>query len=345
MSLDVLHQIAKQTGVSRWTVSRVLRGEVDYVRPHAAKRAIQIREMAESLGYRPNAAAQAIGRGRFDTMALLSNADDSGYVSWGLLSGLQNELAALKQHLVLERVDGAALAEPDAMPRILRSAACDAIMFHAVGALPERYEQIVAQVKLPVVWVNAKRSSDCVYFSDEAAAFEATQHLIRLGHRRIEFLTSTTLSNSHYSVEDRRSGYLDAIASAGLTPHVTEMSIEATLSHQPSPSETLRPMLRRRDRPTAVLASTSQYAGMVYVEALRLHMSVPGDLSIIGFGPDVTNATGARIGVCKLPETSLGREAARLAMRKVIHPERRCRAKVLPIAFHPYDTVSPPKVA
>ena len=342
MSLDVLNQIAQEAGVSRWTVSRVLRGETVYVRPHAARRAEQIRESAARLGYRPNAAAQAVGRGRFDTLALLSNADEAEYLSPQMLFALQNAASARRQHLVLERLPSRELDRPDAVPQVLRRASCDAVLFHAVGPLPERYEQVVTQYRLPVVWLNAKRPTDCVYFDDLAAARQATDHLIALGHRRIALLSTPADETSHYSLDDRRDGYAEAMAGAELKPRGIELPVGAVHGHDPRPADLLDPVLTGPDRPTAILTVERDLAGFAYVSALRVGLSVPRDLSLIGFGERMSNATGVRIGICRLPEADLGRRAVDLALRKVESPDDALPPEALPAALELHDTVAPP---
>ena len=342
MSLDTLNKIAREAGVSRWTVSRVLRGEIEYVRPHAVERAGRIRAAAERLGYRPNAAAQAVGRGRFDTIALLSNADDPEHLSGGLLFGLQRALAEAGQHLVFERLAAAQLTRPGAGSPVLRQASCDAILFHAVGPLPEAYEQAVARLRLPVVYVNSRRPADCCHYDDLGAARDATRHLIGFGHRRVTFLTVPLDPGSHYSTDDRREGYLSAMAEAGLVPRVVEMPVNSIHGHEPPPSRTIAPLLRGDDRPTAVVAIDRRIAGMVYVEAVRRRLSVPRDLSLIGFSGRMSNATGVRIGLCQLPEAELGRRAAGLALRKLSDPSAELPPEVVAIPFEPYDTVAAP---
>ncbi len=343
MSLLALNKIAKEAGVSRWTVSRVLRGEVDYVRPHAAERAHRIREVAERLGYRPNAAAQAVGRGRFDTIALLSNADDPAYLSGPLLSGLQTAAAEARQHLVLERLAAVDLSEPDVVPQVLRRSSCDVILFHAIGPLPERLEQLVQQFRLPVLWINAKRETDSISLADEAAGRDATNALIRLGHRKIAFVCSQSTPKSHYSVDDRRDGYTDAMKAAGLEARVCEISFDVMFNHEPSPAKAIAPLLRGADRVTAVVAMAKSVAGFVYVEALRRRLSVPRDLSIITFGATVTNGVGIRFARGVLPEAEVGRRAIQLAAEKVANPDRALPALVLPIAFEGNETLAPPR--
>ena len=70
-----LKTIAEKAGVSVHAVSRVLNGQNKENRPSAIARAEKIRTIARELGYRPNAAAQAMKQGAFKSIMLLMSHD------------------------------------------------------------------------------------------------------------------------------------------------------------------------------------------------------------------------------------------------------------------------------
>lgn len=341
MSFSVLNQIADEMGVSRWTVSRVLRGEVTYSQQAAKMRAQQIRTRAAELGYRPNAAAQAIGRGRFDTLALISVADESEYVSSPLLFGLLNQASASKQHLVCERLPSEMLSGAPQLPRLLQRASCDAVLFHAIGLPPAKLTRFAATSPIPFIWVNSRRRYDSVYLDDRRGASEVTQAMIEAGHRRITLVTSDADTN-HQSVQDRQAGYESAMTKAGLASEMIRLREEHLFGHAPSPAEVLGPMLSRRTRPTAVIGIDQSTATMVLVQALTQGLRVPTDLSLAGFGASITNQTGVRIAMSLTPDKAMGRAAVNMALQKIEAPEELLPAVKLSLRFKPLDTLAPP---
>src|SRR5271154_5907221 len=88
-----LEDVAARAGVSPGTVSRVLNGKNKENRPAIAKRSERIRRIALQLGYRPNAAARSISRGRFRAVAFVTCGDIG--IDWYPISELNGIHAAL----------------------------------------------------------------------------------------------------------------------------------------------------------------------------------------------------------------------------------------------------------
>ncbi|MEM6313942.1 MAG: LacI family DNA-binding transcriptional regulator [Planctomycetota bacterium] len=345
MSLTILNQIAAEIGVSRWTVSRVLRGEATYVQRAASERAQLIRDRAAELGYRPNAAAQAIGRGRFDTLALLSSAEESEYVSLPLLFGLLNEAQRCRQHVVCERLPdgmlGATFGATPQLPRLLERTSCDVVLFHGIGTTPATLTEFAATSSMPFVWVNARRKHDSVYLDDKRGGAEVTRALLQAGHRRIALVTSSA-ERIHSSARERQKGYESEMRKAGLATNVVRLDEPQLFGHDPSPAETLGPLLNRRDRPTAVLGVDQAMAAMVLVQAYRQGLRVPADLSVAGFGSSISNQTGVRMALGLTPDSEMGRAAVTMALEKVKAPDVPVPAVRLRLRFEPLDTIAPP---
>jgi LacI family transcriptional regulator len=342
MSLNVLNQIASEVGVTRWTVSRVLRGEVTYKQPKAAARAERIRRLAAEHGYRPNAAAKAVGRGRFDMIALLSDAEESEYLSPQLLFGLQNEVRERKQHLVLERLSSNIIEDATALPRVLEQASCDALMFHSTGPLPEEMARAVASARLPFLWINSKLPMDCIYLDDLNGARKVTRHLLKLGHIRVTLVMSELARHTHPSVLDRRRGYEQVMRKAGLEPQIIELRNDVVLEQVEDASTVFSPLLSGDDRPTALIAVDHGLAGLTLVQCLRAGLRVPDDVSIMGFGSMIRNTVGVPIAVAVTPDAEMGRRAVQMAMQKVAEPDAALPAVKLPLSLKPEATVAPP---
>jgi LacI family transcriptional regulator len=133
------------------------------------------------------------------------------------------------------------------------------------------------------------------------------QHLLELGHRRIAMLRGYDCL-----VDDARyHGYVAALTEAGiaLDPSLTE---RADFRFEPAVSAAEN-MLRLPDRPTGVFASNDLEA-LGVIEAARRHgLSVPGDLSVVGFDDSLLAATSSpQLTTVRQPFAEMGQVAHRL---------------------------------
>jgi LacI family transcriptional regulator len=111
-----------------------------------------------------------------------------------------------------------------------------------------------------------------------AGAITATEYLLGLGHRRIGFLAGRP---DLESARLREQGYRDAVATAGIAVdpdlvRVGDYSLESSI-------EPARQLLELEDPPTAIFAANDLSAIQTMNVARSLGLSVPEDVSVIGF--------------------------------------------------------------
>ncbi|WP_152626925.1 LacI family DNA-binding transcriptional regulator [Streptacidiphilus carbonis] len=105
----------------------------------------------------------------------------------------------------------------------------------------------------------------------------ATRHLLELGHRRIAMITGP----DHPVCLTRKAGYLSALAESGVTADPT-LLVQAHLLREYGYAAALE-LLARSDRPTAICTTNDMQALGVYQAARELGLSIPDDLSVVGF--------------------------------------------------------------
>ncbi|MEU9202599.1 LacI family DNA-binding transcriptional regulator [Streptomyces sp. NPDC048332] len=267
-----IKDVAAEAGVSPGAVSKVFNGMGRISEPTR----LRVQEAAARLGWSPNAAASALRRSRTHTIALVvrrpSDVLGTDPHFSELISGLERELApqgyGLLLHLVTDvdeesrlyerlaaagRVDGAVLTDyriDDPRPGLLR------------------------RLGLPFVLLGAP---DGVTLShQEAGVTEAVEHLLSLGHRRIGYVAGPPeLVHSRF-----RLGVLtDVLARSGLTPAAvvpTDFSAAAAIS-------ATERLLALAPCPTAIVYANDSMAVCGIGTAQRAGLSVPGDLSVIGY--------------------------------------------------------------
>lgn len=332
MTLAVL---AKRLGVSRATVAAAISGTGGNTRVNPLKAAV-IRQAAFDMGYIPNAAARATVTGRFNSVTLIqSTVRFRSLMPEAVLDGVHDGLARRGIHLMISKLPDEKLSDPASAPYLLRELVCDGFIINYQAEIPERFEELIRQHKIPAYWINSKHGNNCVYPNEHDSAVWITRRLISLGHRRIVF--SMFHDFLHFSTYDRFGGYSDAMKEAGLEPRLARYEdmphreICAVLSKE----------LRRADAPTAVLGYTGD-VGRVYLRAAEsAGLNVPGDFSIAVFSDVTADDITHTVATMLLPEYEMGTAAAEGITALVEDPSRELPSRVLPCDFIEGDTLGP----
>jgi DNA-binding LacI/PurR family transcriptional regulator len=303
-----IFDVAERAGVSKSLVSLALRGKpgVSESRRKAVLRA------AEELGYRANAAARSLAQQRTHTVgALLSDVGNPWFID--LLGSLRSELATLGLNLFLS--ESHQLQTDSSVLDAFIEARVDGLLL--LGTVPVTDALVSAVGTMPTVVVSGREPDvpavDVVSGDDLAGARSALQHLIDLGHTRIAHLAGTGRA-----ADLRAEGYRQEMHRHGLGRHV---HIEVSDHTEAGDLVAVQLLLRAGPRPTAILANNDYAALIVMSHAVSRGMSVPGDLSVVGYD----NSYLARIGYIGLTTVDnnyadVGRLAAHQLVRRIENP-------------------------
>ena len=283
--MSSIQQVAKEAGVSTATVSRTF-STPDLLSQQTRRRVI---EVADRLHYRPRrsqAAKPAAPEGQsgldlLDAFGFLFfvSGDDVNPINEfyaPVLAGAQSEAARLGMHLIIRTAPR--FTHPSEVPKMFRDQAVAGTLL--VGAaLPDVLEAYAAHLPQSVVIDNRDGNGrhDCILSDGFDGTFQATRSLLAMGHRRIGFVLDETTAPSF---QDRRRGCLCAQWEAGLTPD-PRWIVSAEWGR--GMDERLEALLQEPDRPTALLAANDANAFNVMQVCRRLGLSIPEDLSLIGF--------------------------------------------------------------
>ncbi len=327
--------IAEQTGVSVQTVSAVLAGKARQYRI-SEKRETLIKQAAQSMGYRPNAAARATRRGRFGAIALLLGTKDGrSELPKHLLNGIQDATGERDLNLMVVRLPDEQLTDSDYVPRILRETSSDGLLIDYTHSVPDRMLELIDNSGMPVVWLNTQRPRDCVRPNDLLAGRTATEHLLTLGHQCVvyaDFGNGPDIPELHYSAVDRKQAYIEVMQNAGFTPTVSL----PTHGEMATPDERYamaRGLLSQPDRPTGVICYGSTTAWAFFGAANDLGLSIPEDLSVLTFDNAVSPMLWPPCASMILPNTQMGRQAVAMLTEKIKHPAEPIDPVLLPFEF------------
>ncbi|MEU4511296.1 substrate-binding domain-containing protein [Nonomuraea wenchangensis] len=316
-----LADVARMAGVSLATASKVLNGRSD-VGPRT--RELVLEAMAE-IGYMPTAARHEQPRGR--TLVTVLDIVESRYAGTVLQGILVAATSAQAELLLRLPSDGAAAMSPTAARAWMeREKASGVVGIIALAiAVPNSLLLAAEELMVPVVTIDPIDTSESGLVSigstNWAGGRSATEHVIKLGHRRIGWIGGPL--GSAPSLE-RFHGYQAALSSAGIAPDGAlirheAFSVEAGHRHG-------RDLLALDERPTAIVAGNDEIAVGVLAAAKDFGIPVPGELSVTGFDDTPqTEWTTPRLTSVRQPLVGMGRMAVEtvLGMADGVQPASR----------------------
>lgn len=151
---------------------------------------------------------------------------------------------------------------------------------------------------------------DFVGVDNVSASSGATEHLLRLGHRRIAFLhQNAELAQAPSTVRDRHRGYCSALAASGV-PFAPSWTVAV------DQDSSYMDFLIQPERPCAVVAVNDNTALKLRDIAIRSGISVPGDLAIVGFD-NIPMASGVSLTTVMQPSIEIGLQAAHILIDRI----------------------------
>jgi LacI family transcriptional regulator len=312
--------VANLAEVSTKTVSRVLNGE-RHVSEDVRSRVLAA---ARQLNYHPNVLAQALVRRRSHLIGLVYENPSPSYVV-ELQKGVSGELHGGRYRMVVLPT-GPLQGNAGEVIGLLRSAALDGVVLAPPVSDDPTILAELEEAGIRFARIAPTRLLDvapATLIDDVAAAREIAEYVIGLGHREIGIIRGDP---THASTEERMTGYGQAFRKAGLTMRLNR--IEQGCYTFDSGADAARRLLAQSDRPTAILAHNDDMAVGAIMVAHQLGLSLPGDLSVVGFDDSaIANATWPRLTTVRQPVMELAATAAAMvvAMLEGEQPERRVR--------------------
>ena len=308
MTPTTMKRIAADLGVSITTVSKVLNNHADIGPATRAK----VLARVDELGYRPNAVARSLVEGRTRLIgAIVADLHNPFFAEF--LDGLQESLHGAGLRMLVGSGRWDPLFEAEAVEAFLEMRVDGLVLLSVV---PESLKEVAASVPVVVVGERDVHGVDIVVDDDELGASLAVDHLVRLGHRRIAHIEGARSTTARY----RRAGYEKAMHRHGLS---AEIVVECGDFTEDGGYRAARSMLRRDARPTAIFAPNDLVATGALSAADELGMTVPADLSIVGY--DNTHLAAIRhISLTSVdqPRRDMGRVAAELLTARIGDPSR-----------------------
>ncbi|QKE85580.1 LacI family DNA-binding transcriptional regulator [Arthrobacter sp. NEB 688] len=271
MSRPTIYDVARESGVSIKTVSRVI-NDAPNVRPATLAR---VRSAIDLLGYQPDPAAQRLGGGRLPTVGVVVDSiADPFFARFAAVVEARATAVGMDVLIASTGLDEDRLRTQ--VERLARRGVAGLVVApfgdaaSVAAALPS---------DLPVVVVDrpyASVGADAVRVTDEPGAHEAVHHLLDHGHLRIGFVGRT---GQFATLADRYRGYERALHEAGVEVDPALVETRAWTTDEALPLVTA--MLTGPDAPTAVFAATPMTGLAVLTAQQRLDRR---DVALVVFG-------------------------------------------------------------
>jgi LacI family transcriptional regulator len=269
-----IRDVAARAGVSPMTVSRVINRETTVKEETRAL----VEQAITDLNYAPNPAARSLAGSAPFRIGLLYDNPSTGYLSEFLVGAL-DESSRTGAQVVIEKC-----AEPElagaTLTRLLRTGVDGLILPPPLCESPQVLAEVKAAGAAAVGVAPGMTSTDMatIRIDNEAAAFELTQHLLGLGHKRFGFIKG----HPNQTVSQQRlDGFMAALKAAGIP--MEDVRVEQGYFTYRSGLDAAEKLLAGDTRPTAIFACNDDMAAAAAGLAHRLGLDVPGDVSIVGF--------------------------------------------------------------
>ncbi|NUO77603.1 MAG: LacI family DNA-binding transcriptional regulator [Lysobacter sp.] len=303
-----INDIARLAAVSKKTVSRVI-NDSPLVRPDTREK---IQSLMKQLGYAPDPQARGLAFRRSFLIGLVYDNPTAQYIvnmQYGALDALRDSgyelvvhpcdshredyIDGIRRFALQQKLHGVIL-----IPRVSE----DDQLAAALQEIDVRYVRIAS--------IPLDEPGNMLHTQERSAGIEAANYLQSLGHRQLGLITGPRRYRS--SIE-RGGGFRHGLAQRGIEladDYVFEGGY--TFDSGVAGAEYL---LAKSPRPTAIFACNDEMAAGVYKAAMRRGLSIPADLSVVGYddSPLATQLWPA-LTTIHSPVRDLGRQAAQMLL-------------------------------
>lgn len=303
-----LREVAKRAGVSIKTVSRIVNND-GAVSPKMRE------DVLKHLGnYVPNQAARMMRGVESSLYGLMTDAIATTPYSVDIVRGAQSALNEKHQTLLIASTDGDPEREQE-LWRTFRSHRVTGVIYaamfhqaHDVGRPDFQRSIVLANCFAPA----GDRPS--IIPDDEGGGYTQARYLLERGHRRIGIIT---LIPDIEATRLRAIGMRRAFAEAGVA-FDAELErrgmVGPVRKEQMVAFDVARAMLQEKNRPTAIICGNDQVALQIFAAAASLGLSIPQDISVMGFDDLrlISETLRPQLTTVALPYFEIGRKAVEL---------------------------------
>lgn len=306
-----LKDLAQELGVSIATVSRALRSSPEIGQDMQAK----VKELAKRLNYRPNPFAQSLRKEAPRVIGVVVPNLVTHYYA-AVLDGIEDEARKEGYSVISANTHEDTDAEIRAIDNFIGLHVEGIIACLSQNTTDYSHFEEIANMGIPLVFFGRTCLTDrfsSVTANGDEAAFQATQHLIDTGSRRIAFIGGP---NHLDMVKRRKHGYLEALRENRIPIDRSLVACEK-IDYQWALDTTVR-LLQQVDRPDAILAFNDIITFAAFTAIKQQGLRIPEDVALIGFTDDVhAQYVTPRMSAIEDQSRLMGQTACRLLLKNI----------------------------
>ncbi len=320
MRSTTIKSVAFKAGVSTATVARVMHDN-GYVAEETRQRVL---EVVSETGYRINSIARSLKRNRSNIIGHLLQSMHPNPFFVQVARGVEAYTESKGYTTLTYNVQGDPAAERRGLETFL-SWRVDAIIFST--ARDQKNVEYALKANIPVIQVERPRSpkSDRITVDNYSGALAAMEHLLALGHKHIAYIGQKpgVVDNrlADYVDIERFGAYQDSLKKYNLfDERLVALGKSYTLgdnSAQGDGYHATRRWLEQGEPITAVFAGSDILAAGVLQAIHEQGLSVPQDISVIGYDDTFAPFLTPLLTTVRLPAHELGETAAQLAIERI----------------------------
>lgn len=278
--VTTLKEIASQLNLSISTVSRAINDHPDI----SESTKINVRKLANHLNYTPNIFAKGFRQHKTNIIGVIVPTI-THYFTSTIIKGILEE-AELKGYRVIISESNNDVNRQTEMMHTMIQFGVDGILM-SLSKMTKNVDAILQTVdRIPCVLfdkVSSKIPCSQIVINEEEASFNAIEHLINIGKKRIAIIKESEFS---YNSEKRYAGYLRALKEHNI-PVDDKIILSCNDISMKEGKQMASILLSMKERPDAIFAITDGAAIGVIKTLKKFNIKIPEDIAVIGFSNSI----------------------------------------------------------
>jgi LacI family transcriptional regulator len=333
-SIHTITDVAKMAGVSTSTVSHVI-NKTRFVSEELVER---VNRAINGLNYQPSALARSLRTKTSGTIGIVIPDNTNPFFA-EVVRGIEDFYYEHGYSVFLCNSDG----DPDKEYRhlkLLRDKSVDGLILVSSGDDRDSQE-LLNEGKIPNVIIDREVKTlhtDSVLIDNFHGGYEATSHLIKLGHRRIGCITGPSQVTPS---GQRLNGYIKALDDNGISSD-ENLIITGDFKSQ-SGHIGLKQLMQNSPPPTAIFACNDLMAIGALAASREIGPEIPKQLSLVGFD-DIALASLVvpKLTTVAQPKRDLGETGAKLLLQQITEDKKQESVIILKPNLIKRDSTAPP---
>lgn len=300
-----IYDIAQKLDLSSATVSRALQDN-PAINKHTRKK---IQETARELGYRHNTFASSLRKQKTNTIGVIVHELNSNFIT-SVLAGIEKVTTEAGYDLIIAHSSESYEKEAANAVNLFHKRVDGLIASLAFTTKGLDHYRPYEEKGIPVIFfdrVEEKSEYTKVIIDNYKAGYQATQHLIEQGCRKIVMVTANLKRNVY---AQRHKGYMDALYDSGIA-FDKDLVLIKDLSEQCGVEAAMQ-ILAMKPLPDGAFI-TNDFSAAVCMQTLKEHnIRIPQDIAVVGFNNDaIGKIVEPQLTTIHYPGMDMGEIAAR----------------------------------